>query len=146
MPPIFRPALLARLPRSTLLVRGIQTTSPTITKPNVSGTPNASATNALPTDSPAIDGPHPKDLAESVEAAEAARHTQAPNRVTTWSRSQRPREMAMVGPRFEQTNIAQQPAPWAAIELIHQQPVRWSEKRVVACDGGEWFFFRRGEC
>jgi len=136
MTPLLRPTLLARLPRPTLLLRGIQTTSPTITKPNVPGTPNVSATNALPTDSPAMDGPHPKDLAESVAAGEAARHRQAPNRATTWSKSQRPREMGMVGPRFEQSNIELQPAPWAAIELIHQQPVSWTEKRVVACDGG----------
>lgn len=24
----------------------------------------------------------------------------------------------------------------AAIELIHKQPVRWTKKRVVSCDGG----------
>ncbi|KAF8253039.1 NADH:ubiquinone oxidoreductase 18.4kD subunit [Wilcoxina mikolae CBS 423.85] len=61
---------------------------------------------------------------------------QAPNRATTWSQSQRPRALGMIGPRFEQTIIELQPAPYAAIELIHQQPVRWSEKRIVACDGG----------
>lgn len=30
----------------------------------------------------------------------------------------------------------QQPAPAAAIELIHQQPVRWIHERTVECDGG----------
>lgn len=30
----------------------------------------------------------------------------------------------------------EQPQPLAAIELIHKQPVRWSEKRVTSCDGG----------
>lgn len=29
-----------------------------------------------------------------------------------------------------------QPASYAAIELIHKQPVRWTHDRVVACDGG----------
>ena len=29
-----------------------------------------------------------------------------------------------------------QPRPLAAIELIHKQPVRWSKKRVISCDGG----------
>jgi hypothetical protein len=127
---------IRRLPGRLAGVRGIQTTQPTITKPNTPNTPNASATNAVPTAAPVMDGPSPKDLAESVEAAEKARHMQAPNRATTWSRSQRPRELGMVGPRFEQTIIEMQPAPYAAIELIHQVPVRWSEKKVVECNGG----------
>ena len=29
-----------------------------------------------------------------------------------------------------------QPRPYAAIELIHKQPVRWIKDRSVACDGG----------
>lgn len=29
-----------------------------------------------------------------------------------------------------------QPRPLAAIDLIHKQPVRWTEKRIVSCDGG----------
>ena len=33
-------------------------------------------------------------------------------------------------------NMPQQPVPLAAIEFIHKQPVRWSHKRVVECDGG----------
>jgi len=63
---------------------------------------------------------------------------QAPNRATTWSESQQPRELGMVGPLFENTIMESQPAPYAAIELIHKQPVRFSEKRVVVCDGGLW--------
>ena len=119
--------LLRRAPLRSIAAaaRGIRTTT---TKPNVPGTLNVSTTDVPAT-----------KMAESVEAAEAAekaRHMQAPNRSSTWSRSQRPRELGMTGPRFEQTLISQQPAPHAAIELIHQQPVRWSEKRVVACDGG----------
>ncbi|KAJ4304213.1 hypothetical protein N0V88_001826 [Collariella sp. IMI 366227] len=62
--------------------------------------------------------------------------TQAPNRTEVWSRSQQPRAVAMTGPRFEQTDFELQPRPYAAIELIHKQPVRWTHDRVVACDGG----------
>ena len=29
-----------------------------------------------------------------------------------------------------------QPRPYAAIELIHKQPVRWTHDRTVSCDGG----------
>ncbi|KAI1464671.1 uncharacterized protein F4812DRAFT_462383 [Daldinia caldariorum] len=61
---------------------------------------------------------------------------QSPNRLETWSRSQRPRAMAMQGPRFEQTDFSLQPQPLAAIELIHKKPVQWTHDRVVACDGG----------
>ncbi|ROV98186.1 hypothetical protein VSDG_04418 [Cytospora chrysosperma] len=61
---------------------------------------------------------------------------QAPNRKEIWSRSQRPRQEAMTGPRFEQTDFDLQPQSYAAIELIHKQPVNWTHDRVVACDGG----------
>jgi NADH dehydrogenase (ubiquinone) Fe-S protein 6 len=29
-----------------------------------------------------------------------------------------------------------QPQPYAAIELIHKQPVKWTHDRIVTCDGG----------
>ncbi|GAA5938805.1 hypothetical protein JCM1841_001125 [Sporobolomyces salmonicolor] len=61
---------------------------------------------------------------------------QAPNRATTWSRSQAARTDAMVGPRFEQTAQKFQPRPLAAIELIAEEPIRLVEGRVAACDGG----------
>ncbi|KPM40633.1 hypothetical protein AK830_g5921 [Neonectria ditissima] len=61
---------------------------------------------------------------------------QAPNRTGVWSRSQRPRSVAMTGPRFEQTDFSVQPQPKSAMELIHKQPVRWTHDRIVACDGG----------
>lgn len=32
--------------------------------------------------------------------------------------------------------MRKQPRPYSAIELIHKQPVRWTEERVVSCDGG----------
>ncbi|KAK0753180.1 hypothetical protein B0T18DRAFT_8225 [Schizothecium vesticola] len=71
-----------------------------------------------------------------VTPATVAPTAQAPNRAEIWSRSQKPRAEAMVGPRFEQTDFELQPQPYAAIELIHKEPVRWTHERVVACDGG----------
>lgn len=32
--------------------------------------------------------------------------------------------------------VVLQPQPWAAVDLIHKQPVRWTKDRVVSCDGG----------
>ncbi|KAJ9196648.1 hypothetical protein DTO164E3_6178 [Paecilomyces variotii] len=95
--------------------------------------PNVSATNATPVDSV---GAWDAALQEEPEVGERSRQLQAPNRATTWARSQQPRAQAMTGPRFEQTIIELQPQPLAAIELIHRQPVRWQKKRVVECDGG----------
>ncbi|KAK4137171.1 hypothetical protein BT67DRAFT_438427 [Trichocladium antarcticum] len=70
------------------------------------------------------------------EGAVPTAASQAPNRAEIWSRNQRPRAVAMTGPRFEQTDFELQPRPYAAIELIHKQPVRWTHDRMVACDGG----------
>lgn len=64
-----------------------------------------SATNATATSS---EGSQDKVLQESVEQGEELRTMQAPNRKGIWSRSQQPREKAMVGPRFEQTIMADQ--------------------------------------
>lgn len=61
---------------------------------------NVSGTNAVEVDAyGARDAP----LQEFPEEGEKKRQMQAPNRATTWSPSQRPREEAMRGPRFEQT-------------------------------------------
>ncbi|KAL1304205.1 hypothetical protein AAFC00_000628 [Neodothiora populina] len=92
-----------------------------------------SATNATPTSS---QGSFDSALQESVEEGEKKRVMQAPNRATVWSRSQQERSKAMVGPRFEQTIMEEQPRPYAAIDLIHKQPVRWIKDRAVSCDGG----------
>ena len=96
-------------------------------------TPNVSKTNELPLDSM---GAQDKWLAEPEPDAEKRRSLQAPNRAGIWSRSQMPRDVAMSGPRFEQTIMETQPMPYAAIELIHKQPVRWVHTKTVACDGG----------
>ncbi|KAG2163877.1 hypothetical protein VTO58DRAFT_102796 [Aureobasidium pullulans] len=92
-----------------------------------------SSTNAMPLSS---EGNMDKPLQESVAEGEERRVMQAPNRETVWSRSQQPREKAMVGPRFEQMIMYDQPRPMAAIELIHKQPVNWVKERTVKCDGG----------
>ncbi|KAF1981730.1 NADH-ubiquinone oxidoreductase [Aulographum hederae CBS 113979] len=95
--------------------------------------PNVSASNTTPTTAM---GNKDGTLQEGLVEAEEKRVAQAPNRPNVWSRSQQPREKAMVGPRFEQTIMEDQPRPLAAIELIHKQPVRWRHERVVSCDGG----------
>jgi NADH dehydrogenase (ubiquinone) Fe-S protein 6 len=74
---------------------------PTLSKP----IQNVSATNETPTNP---GGAHDSPLIETVEEAEKMRTMQAPNRAGIWSRSQRPREQAMVGPRFEQTIMEDQ--------------------------------------
>ena len=60
---------------------------------------NVSETNATPMEEWKRDA----DMVESTEDAEKQRTMQAPNRAKVWSRSQAPRELAMSGPRFEQT-------------------------------------------
>lgn len=47
-------------------------------------------------------------MQEMVPEAEKRRTLQAPNRAKPWSRNQMPRELAMTGPRFEQTIIEAQ--------------------------------------
>lgn len=60
---------------------------------------NVSGSNVLPMENPVGD----VAISESKERAEELRTSQAPNRKSVWSRSQSPRELAMAGPRFEQT-------------------------------------------
>ncbi|KAK9454556.1 hypothetical protein V1511DRAFT_502315 [Dipodascopsis uninucleata] len=61
---------------------------------------------------------------------------QAPNRLETWAESQQPRSQAMVGARFAQKDLSTQPRPYAAIELIAEQPIRMVESNIAVCDGG----------
>ena len=68
-------------------------------------TPNVSKTNEVAVDA---SGSRDAPLQESADVAEKARVMQAPNRAGVWSRSQNPREVAMTGPRFEQTIIEAQ--------------------------------------
>ncbi|KAJ2784106.1 hypothetical protein H4R18_001328 [Coemansia javaensis] len=69
-------------------------------------------------------------------AATELSRQQAPNRATTWTESQRPREAVVDDPRFVQANLERQPRPLAAIELIAEEPVREVAGRLACCDGG----------
>ncbi|KFY65102.1 hypothetical protein V496_02847 [Pseudogymnoascus sp. VKM F-4515 (FW-2607)] len=125
--------LLARRARASAPISSIRALSISSRASSNASVPNVSKTNELP------QGKQQEDdvlVHENVENAQKFRAMQEPNRATTWSRSQKTRELAMSGPRFEQTIVELQPAPAAAIELIHQQPVRWIHERTVECDGG----------
>ncbi|KAI8068020.1 zinc-finger domain-containing protein [Gongronella butleri] len=73
--------------------------------------------------------PTAKPIAEGLE--------QAAGREATWAPDQRPKSDAMTGPRFEQMDLATQPNPMAAIDLIAEEPIRVVHQRIVSCDGGD---------
>jgi hypothetical protein len=92
-------ACRARAPASISSTRALLMSSRASSNTSV---PNVSKTNELP------HGKQQEDdvlVHESVEDAEKLRVMQEPNRATTWSRSQKPRGLAMTGPRFEQTIV-----------------------------------------
>jgi len=104
----------------SLLYRGLARQAPALRSAYSSATDNpipannpnptsprspVSATNATPVSS---EGSMDASLQESVEKGEERRVMQAPNREGVWSKSQQPREKAMVGPRFEQTIMLDQ--------------------------------------
>lgn len=65
---------------------------------------------------------------------------QAPNRDVTWSPSQEERiEVINKFPhRFVQRDLEQQPRPYAAIDLIAKEPIRYlthKEGNIAVCDG-----------
>lgn len=96
--------------------------------------PNVSATNAVPVDSMgAFDG----RLVESPEEAEQNRQLQAPNRATTWAKSQRPREEAMTGPRFEQTIMHHQVSHGNPLIPFLNELARF-ESTIEACVDWHW--------
>ncbi|KDR84984.1 hypothetical protein GALMADRAFT_306073 [Galerina marginata CBS 339.88] len=61
---------------------------------------------------------------------------QAPNHLTTWSTSQRPRPGPGSSPIFEQTAMELQPNPLSAMALIAEEPIRLVHGRKATCDGG----------
>lgn len=88
----------------------------------------------MPTSS---EGSFDKVLQESPAQAEKLRKQQAPNREGIWSRSQQPREVAMSGPRFEQSIIEDQ------VRLSHMNWAwRNSIERFWGADGARrvWDF------
>lgn len=104
--------LLPAFTRRSAAIRAYTTSSHSTDNPVPANDPNpkqphtpVSSTNQLPTSS---GGTHDKVLQESTEDAEQKRVMQAPNRETVWSKSQKPRSEAMVGPRFEQTIMEDQ--------------------------------------
>lgn len=64
---------------------------------------------------------------------------QAPNRAETWSPTQASRgDIISKHPaRFTQKDLSLQPQPYAAIELIAKEPVRYLEGSVAVCDGNK---------
>lgn len=65
---------------------------------------------------------------------------QAPNRAEPWSQTQESRAevIARHPQRFIQKELESQPRPYAAIDLIAQEPVRYlthEEGNVAVCDG-----------
>ena len=81
-------------------------------------------------------------LTSKIELIETVPHqdtkieiNQAPNRATIWSNRQQSKSQIYVGPRFTQIDIAAQPNPLAAIELIKADPIRQVKERQVSCKG-----------
>lgn len=65
---------------------------------------------------------------------------QAPNRKEAWSPTQAPRAdvLAKHPHRFIQKDLAKQPQPYAAIDLIAKEPVRYlHEGNIAVCDGNK---------
>lgn len=87
-----------------------QANDPTPTK----DTPNVSKTNETAVSSR---GAYDHTLQETTQEAEKKRQMQAPNRAGVWSRNQMPRELAMSGPRFEQTIMEMQVGCPGFVEL-----------------------------
>lgn len=127
MLPSLRLRSRALLTRTTLRTYSSEVPKPAANDPKTyPPVQNVSETNAVPTSS---EGSMDAVLVESVEAAEAMRTTQAPNRKGIWSRSQQPREKAMVGPRFEQVIMEDQVR---TIALCYISPKTMG---VVRCNG-----------
>ena len=84
--------------------------------------------------------PHPPASSTPTFATETAvsDYPQAPNHPGLWSESQRPRPTPATGPRFEQTAMHLQPQPLSAMDMIAKEPIRLSNTRIAACDGGAY--------
>jgi NADH dehydrogenase (ubiquinone) Fe-S protein 6 len=92
---------------------------------------NVSETNVTPTSS---EGSFDKVLQEDVADAERMRTKQAPNYKGIWSRSQQPREIAMSGPRFEQSIMEDQVCfpicfDWVVGDCERTAAMEWGKER-----------------
>ena len=94
--------LLARRARASAPISSIRALSISSRASSNASVPNVSKTNELP---PGKQQENDVLVHENVENAQKLRTMQDPNRATTWSRSQKAREVAMSGPRFEQTIV-----------------------------------------
>ncbi|OBA20543.1 hypothetical protein METBIDRAFT_43754 [Metschnikowia bicuspidata var. bicuspidata NRRL YB-4993] len=81
-----------------------------------------------------VTGLKPQELAQNPSAMPA------PNRKETWTPSQAPRaDVISTHPhRFIQRNLDEQPQPYAAIDLIAKEPIRFlHEGNIAVCDGNK---------
>lgn len=78
--------------------------------------------------------PKPKNVSQ-LEGVDRSTEKQAPNRTETWAPSQRPRADALDNVRFVQRDLDLQPRPYAAIDLIAKEPIRYLDSSVAVCDG-----------
>ncbi|KAF8308898.1 hypothetical protein DL93DRAFT_2086392, partial [Clavulina sp. PMI_390] len=78
--------------------------------------------------------PVPPVVEQTTNASPAV--PQSPNYAGTWSTSQNPRPAPHSNPRFEQIDYDYQPAPLSAMELVNNEPIIMSDKRIAVCDGG----------
>lgn len=64
---------------------------------------------------------------------------QAPNHPGTWSPTQASRVdvISKNAVRFTQKDLGLQPQPYAAIELISKEPVRYLDTNIAVCDGNK---------
>lgn len=92
------------------------------------------STNLTSESEKSTDLPKPKPVSQIIQ--NPTNVPQAPNRNEIWSESQRPSSEAFAGPRFVQRDFDRQPQPYAAIELIAKEPVRYVHDHTAVCDGG----------
>ncbi|CCH43356.1 NADH dehydrogenase [ubiquinone] iron-sulfur protein 6, mitochondrial [Wickerhamomyces ciferrii] len=78
-----------------------------------------------------------KESTSTPDAKDSTRLQQAPNRETTWSRSQASRTEVLNHAKFIQKDLSKQPQPYAAIDLIAKQPVRYIPDRIATCAGNK---------
>ncbi|VEU20282.1 DEKNAAC101228 [Brettanomyces naardenensis] len=77
---------------------------------------------------------------EEIQVIPRGVFSQAPNRETTWSPSQKPREEVYKNNvRFVGKDISKQPFSEAAIELTAEQPIHYVASNIAVCNGTDRF-------
>lgn len=114
---------------STFAKRTVATATKTATATATATT----TTTTTATGSTAVAGVDPLDVIPS------SNYQQAPNRETTWSKSQRSRDsLFKTDPRFVGKNLLEQPQPLAAIELVKNQPISFVHSNTAVCHGTDF--------